>query len=87
MTMRVVSNKGNVMPPFFFKAGLKVNPEVYLDLLNHCYEAFDGPDGSWEALHLPGGWGALPQLQQDPAVVTGQPPLHLGEGGFASQLT
>ena len=34
MTMGVVSNKGDVMPPYFFEAGLKINTEVYLDLLS-----------------------------------------------------
>ena len=87
ITMGVVSIKLDVMPPFFFEAGFKVNTEVYLDLLNHCCETLDGPGGSWEALHLSAGWGARPQPEQDLAVVPGQPLLHVEEGGLASQLT
>jgi len=35
MTMGVISNEGDVMPPHFFEAGLKVNTDVYLDLLSN----------------------------------------------------
>ena len=33
MVMGVVSNQGNVMPPHIFAAGLKINTEVYLDVM------------------------------------------------------
>ena len=35
MVLGVVSNKGDVMPPHVFEAGLKVNTEVYLDVMNN----------------------------------------------------
>ena len=33
MVMGVISNEGHVMPPYFFPKGLKINTEVYLDVL------------------------------------------------------
>ena len=33
MVMGVVSNQGDVMPPHIFAAGLKINTEVYLDVM------------------------------------------------------
>lgn len=33
MVLGVVSNEGDVMPPFFFEKGLKVNAQVYVDVL------------------------------------------------------
>ena len=33
MVLGVVSNKGDVMPPHVFEAGLRVNAEVYLDVM------------------------------------------------------
>ena len=35
MVLGVVSNKGDVMPPHVFEAGLRVNTEVYLDVLTN----------------------------------------------------
>ena len=35
MCMGVISNKGDVMLPHFFPTGLKINTDVYLDLLNN----------------------------------------------------
>ena len=33
MICGVVSSKGNIMPPYIFEVGLKVNTKVYLDVL------------------------------------------------------
>lgn len=35
MTLAVVSNKGDVMPPHFFEAGLKINTDVYIEVLSN----------------------------------------------------
>ena len=35
MVLGVVSNKGDVMPPYVFEAGLRVNADVYLDVLRN----------------------------------------------------
>ncbi len=34
MVLGVISNEGDVMPPYFFEQGLKVNTDVYLNVLN-----------------------------------------------------
>jgi hypothetical protein len=35
MVLGVVSNKGDVMPPHIFEAGLRVDTKIYLDVLTN----------------------------------------------------
>jgi hypothetical protein len=88
MVLGVVSNKGDVMPPHIFEAGLRVNTKIYLDVLTNVVKpCMDGVAAGRPYLHLAAGRGDRPHHQEDPGVVQGQPPLLLGEGDLASQLT
>ena len=78
-----VSNKRDVMPPHIFKAGLSVNTDEYLVVMENVVKP-------WKAegrLCVAAGCGARPYQHQDLAVVHRQPLLLLREEGMASQLT
>ena len=46
MVLGVLSSEGHVMPPHFFEAGLKVNTDVYLDVLANVVKPWmDGVAG------------------------------------------
>ena len=59
MVFGVVSSEGHVMPPNIFKVGLKVNTNVYLDVLK-----------SVVILGVAAGLDAGPQVQRDPGLAS-----------------
>ena len=68
MVFGVVSSEGHIMPPHFFKVGLKVNTKVYLDVLKSvvipwCNQVAGGRP--WAA-----GLGTGPQVQRDPGLAS-----------------
>jgi hypothetical protein len=88
MILQVVSNKGNIMPPpsHIFKAGLRVNMEVYINVLTNVTKPWmDGVAAGRSYI-----WqqdGTPPSPLRSLRMVQGQPPLLLEEGGLASHLT
>ncbi len=66
---------GIVMPPHIFEAGLRVNTNIYLDVVTNVVKPWmDGVGG--EAVNLAAGQDARPHLQEGSGVVQGQPPVN-----------
>jgi hypothetical protein len=70
------------MPSHVFEAGLKVNTEVYLNMLKSKPWMDEVAEGRPYVFQQDGAPCA--QLQQDPGVVCAKPPLLLEEGSVAS---
>ncbi len=89
MVLGVVSNKGDVMPPHIFEAGLRVNTKIYLDVLTNVVKPWmdEVAAGRPYIGQQDGAPAHTSKKTQEWCRDMGQPPLLLGEGDLASQLT
>ncbi|QQP40359.1 Transposable element tcb1 transposase [Caligus rogercresseyi] len=87
MVLGVISSEEDVMPP---PPLIREGPQGQHGHLHRRYEerreALDGPGGEWEALCLPVGLCSRPQVEGDPVVAVGEPPLPLEPELVAPQL-
>lgn len=85
MVLGVVSSEGDVMPPFFFQRGLRVNAS-YQGPGGHG-ETMDGRSGQRKAVCVPAGLCPRPQGPSNAELVGRQRPLPLVTGTMATQLS
>ena len=70
MVFGVVSSEGHIMPPHIFEVGLKVNTNVYLDVLKSVVIPWCNQVASGRTLGVAAGLGAGPQVQRDPCLAS-----------------
>ena len=70
MVFGVVSSEGHIMPPHIFEVGLKVNTNVYLDVLKSVVISLCNQVASGRTLGVAAGLGTGPQFQRDPGLAS-----------------
>ncbi len=83
MVLGVVSNKGDARPPHTFAKGLKINSEVYVNIIKEAVKL--RMDVVAAGCHYLFQWGACSQQQGHPALKQEEPPRVLTEGGPTQQ--
>jgi hypothetical protein len=72
MVLGMVSNKGDVMPPHIFETDLRVNTEVYLDIMANVVKPWMDEVAAG-ILRLAVVWCTSTQLKEDTGLVQGEP--------------
>ena len=70
MVFGAVSSEGHIIPPHIFEVDLKVNTQVYLDVLKSVVIPWCNQVAGWQTLGVAAGLGAGPQVQRDPGLAS-----------------
>ena len=70
MVFGVVSSEDHIMPPHIFEVGLKVNTDVYLDMLKSVVIPCKQSGDRWQTLGVAAGLGAGPRVQRAPGLAS-----------------